>query len=128
MFNDRTIFVFYEHDSLIFCPVLHFLALTLKDDAFKSEHVRCLEDIYGFHIPKPKTSLQLCWKESMKDVPIFRQAEQTLEGMCTSSTRALPYDTFLQHLSRLGKSAGFCDPLTPYCLQRGAGNAVNGLF
>ena len=60
MFDDRTIFVFYKYDSFIFCSVLYFLTLTLKDNTFESEHIRCLEDIYSFHILKSKTSLQLC--------------------------------------------------------------------
>ena len=116
MFNDRTVFVFYEHDSFIFCSVLYFLTLTLKDDTFESEHIRCLKDIYSFYIFKSKISLQLCWKESMKNVSIFQQTEQMLKEMCTLSIKVLSYDIFLQHFSQFKKSAEFCDSLILYCL------------
>lgn len=40
-------FVFYEHDGLVFCPVLHMLNLAFADNAFGSECIQSAQDIYN---------------------------------------------------------------------------------
>lgn len=55
----NVIFVFYEHDCLMFCPILHMLALAFADNAFNSDNIKCAQDIYNITILDFKNSLQL---------------------------------------------------------------------
>ncbi|OXV11259.1 hypothetical protein Egran_00980 [Elaphomyces granulatus] len=58
----------------------------------------------------------------MLNIPVFRRAIHTAEGIRISPDKALPYDTFNQYLQCLG---GFEHKLTPYCIRRGTANAVD---
>lgn len=63
----------------------------------------------------------------MLDVPVFRRADCTLFGVCSSRDRVLQYNAFNQLCQQLGRNAGLEDPLTPYCIKRGTANAVDGI-
>ncbi|KAL9049391.1 MAG: hypothetical protein Q9162_007245 [Coniocarpon cinnabarinum] len=124
--NRPTIFLFHEReDNLTMCPILHMLALALADEAFEAG-IRSVEDIYRLRVTGGRNSLELRWKESMLDVPVFRRLVSSKEGITTSSTRALTYNVFNKSLRDLGQRAGLRWPLTPYCLRRAAGNALDG--
>lgn len=56
-------FVFYENDYLIFCPVLHMLALAFADNAFASDDIKFAQDIYKLIVPEFKESIHLKWKD-----------------------------------------------------------------
>lgn len=127
MFKRHSVkFVFHEHDELIFCPILHFLALAFADNAFASPHISNLDDIYQIRIENFKESIELSWKKEMMKVPVFRRPVRRLNGMDISSNMAEQYDHFRTDLLRLGKNAGFMPPLTSYCLRRGAADVVDG--
>jgi hypothetical protein len=104
----------------------HILSLAFADDAFEAPSLRSAHDVYRMKVPTYKNSIQLRWKEEMAKVPIFRQATRTVDGLRTSSTRALRYSTFNYYLERLGRVTGFEDKLAGYCVRRGTGNAVDG--
>ncbi|OJD26944.1 hypothetical protein ACJ73_01667 [Blastomyces percursus] len=121
-----TTYIFHERDdNLALCPISHFLALALADGAFEAQGINSVEDVFRIRVQAPRNSLQLKWKQSMLNVPIFRRAMHTTEGVRISPDRALPYDTFNQYLQRLGRNAGFEYKLTPYCIRRGTANAVD---
>lgn len=108
------------------CPISHFLALALADQAFEAQGINSPEDIFRIAVPPYRNSLQLRWKPEMLDIPVFRRTIRTVQGMRISPDRALSYDVFNQYLQRLGRNAGLEDPLTPYCIRRGTANAVDG--
>lgn len=121
--------MFHEReDNLALCPILHILSLAVADNAFEASDVQGPENIYGVEVPAYRESLQLKWKKSMLDIPVFRRSIRTKDGIMTSPIRAMGYDTFAKYLKTLGKAAGFRQPLTAYCLRRGAANAVNGTY
>ncbi|PGH23708.1 hypothetical protein AJ80_02314 [Polytolypa hystricis UAMH7299] len=121
-----TTYIFHEqHDNLALCPISHFLALALADQAFEAQGINSSEDVFRIAVPSYRNSLQLRWKSEMLDVPVFRRAVHTAQGMRISCNGALPYDAFNQYLQRLGRNAGLEEPLTPYCIRRGTANAVD---
>ncbi|OJD27699.1 hypothetical protein ACJ73_00909 [Blastomyces percursus] len=122
----RTIYIFHERDdNLALCPVSHFLALALADDAFDAKCINSVEDVLCIRVTAPRNSLHLKWKPNMLNIPVFRRAVHTAEGIRIPPDKALPYDTFNQFLQRLGRNAGFEHKLTQYCIRRGTANAVD---
>ncbi|KAL2364863.1 hypothetical protein RJZ56_002210 [Blastomyces dermatitidis] len=124
--SQPTTYIFHERDdNLALCPVSHFIALALADDAFEARGIVSVEDILRVRVPAHRNSLHLKWKADMLDVPVFRRAIHTAEGVRISPDKALPYDILNQYLQRLGRNAGFENKLTPYCIRRGTANAVD---
>ncbi|KAI9810031.1 MAG: hypothetical protein M1827_006729 [Pycnora praestabilis] len=121
-----TTFLFREEDDPIFCPITHILTLAFVDHAFEAPSLRSVEQIFGLRILKPVNCIQLHWKESMKKIPVFRQAVRAANGFKTSPNKALRYSTFDHYLERLGYATGFEEKLASYCVRRGTGNAVDG--
>ncbi|KAJ3498203.1 hypothetical protein NLG97_g1302 [Lecanicillium saksenae] len=124
--NPKT-FIFYEVDTFLFDAILLFLSLALLDNAFAAE-IQSVEDFYKIRVRAPRRSLEFDWKDSIKDIPIFRQALVTHEGTIqTSPTEAIHYHTYLYYLQRLGLMTGFMQILNPYCIRRGSGEAVEAV-
>lgn len=108
--RDRTTYIFHERDdNLALCPILYFLALAFTDDAFDSGQIRSVEDIFRDYVPLYCKSLKIRWKPQMLDVPVFRRADCTLFGACSSPDRVLQYNAFNQLCQRLGCNAGLED-------------------
>jgi Protein of unknown function (DUF3435) len=120
------IFVFSKVDNLIFDPVLLMIILALNDDAFEF-NIRSVRDIFRTRVRSPRQSLQLQWKSSILQTPIFRQAVPTTNGVQTSSSKALRYHTYLYYLQQLGLATGFMQILGLYDIRRGASNKVDGM-
>ncbi|EER41744.1 FluG domain-containing protein [Histoplasma capsulatum H143] len=104
---------------------LPLLALALADDAFDARGISSVEDVLRIQVMTPRNSLHLKWKPHMLNVPVFRRAVHTAEGIRISPDKALPYNTFNQYLQRLGRNAGFEHKLTPYCIRQGTANTVD---
>ncbi|KAI9855621.1 MAG: hypothetical protein M1824_005948 [Vezdaea acicularis] len=116
-------FVFHERDDhLAFCPILLFLALAFADEAF--EDVSSPEALNRIRVPPCREAIQFRWKNSMLNIPIFRQTESTVNGPRISPTRALPASDYAAYLGKLSLSAGLERKVTPYCLRRGGANAI----
>ena len=98
------------------------------DHAFRAREIQSAEDIFRIEVPDNRNGLELKWKPEILDIPIFRRAEPTPEGIKISANQALTYDAFNQYLQRLGRNVGFQSTLTPYCIRRGTANAVAGKF
>ncbi|KAI9785817.1 MAG: hypothetical protein M1816_008209 [Peltula sp. TS41687] len=125
--NPTTYVIHEQDDNLAFCPIIHFLAIAFADNAFDSEKISKPEDIYNLQVPTNLNSIQIKWKPDMQDKPIFRRATRTADGIRISLDKALAYDTCNKNLKRLGRSAGFSDNVTLYCLRRGVANVVDGV-
>ncbi|OJD25540.1 hypothetical protein ACJ73_03093 [Blastomyces percursus] len=124
--SQPTTYIFHERDdNMALCPISHFLALALADQAFQAQGINSPEDIFRIEVPRYRNSLQLRWRSEMLDIPVFRRTYHTAHGVRVSPDRALPYDAFNQCLQRLGRNAGLEEPLTPYCIRRGTANAVD---
>lgn len=121
----RVTFVFYEHDFLLFCSILHMLSLAFTDHAFDSDDIESIQDIYNHKIPAFKESTTLRWKDEWIPRPIFRRACSTTSGLVTSSVKALPYASYASQMSALGSGAGFRAGVTAYAFRRGAAQVVN---
>jgi Protein of unknown function (DUF3435) len=120
------IFVFSEVDNLIFDPILLMIVFALEDDAFES-NIKSVQDIFRTRVRSPRRSLQLRWKKSILNTPIFRQAIPSTNGIQTSPSKALRYHVYLYYLQRLGLATGFMQILAPYDIRRGTGNKVDGM-
>ncbi|KAI9732135.1 MAG: hypothetical protein M1834_004231 [Cirrosporium novae-zelandiae] len=117
------IFVFYERDDcLVLCPIAHMLGLAFADNAFESDFIKCPEDIFKLEIPPSRRSIELKWKPEMFDIPVFRGIGH--DGS-VSKTRALTYNVFFHDLERIGDVAGFPMKVTPYCIRRAGGMALD---
>ena len=77
-------FLFYEEDDPIFCPIAHMLALVFMDNVFEVPSLKRAEDIFKLKIRWPFNSMQLKWKELMLKTLIFHQAMQCIDGFLTS--------------------------------------------
>ncbi|KAL6712955.1 hypothetical protein ACLMJK_009510 [Lecanora helva] len=120
-------FVFYEHDCLLFCPVLNMLGLAFADNAFECDVIQGIQDIYEHKIPDFKESTQLKWKDDWLPRPIFRRACSTTSETTTSLIKPLRYESLASQIGALGKGAGFRAPLTAYAFRRGAAQVVNSI-
>jgi hypothetical protein len=51
------------------------------DDAFASPHIKCPRDIWRFtNVPDHRHSTPIHFKDSLKNIPIFRRAVRTKHG------------------------------------------------
>ena len=110
---------------LAFCPIAHILALAIADDAFEPQIARNVESLFHAEVRNDRLTTQLRFKASMQDVPIFRQATRSVQGIRTSPDKALRYHVFNDYLQRLGRGTGFREILTAYCVRRGTGNSLD---
>jgi hypothetical protein len=121
------IFVQSEVEDLIFDLTLLTIVFALDDDAFEADF-KSVEDIFRIRVQAPRRSVQLRFKKSMLGTPILRQAVSSAHGVCTSSTKALRYKTFLYYFQRLGMASGMMQILAPYVIRRGTGNELDGTY
>ncbi|KAK4196456.1 FluG domain-protein [Triangularia verruculosa] len=118
-------FILYEVDTLMFDATVLMIAIGFLDDAFRDEF-SSVEDLYSVRTTSNRGSLNLSWKESILDVPIFRHPGS--DCLRTSScVQPIGYNTYLEYLRMLGKHTGFEATITPYAFRRGAGEAIEGV-
>ncbi|EGX47257.1 hypothetical protein AOL_s00091g1 [Orbilia oligospora ATCC 24927] len=119
-------YVLMEVDSpLAFDIVSHVVALAFDDDAFDSKHIRKPEDLFVDEIPKDMDSLELNWKDSIRDTPLIRRAIRTPRGPEISRSQAEVYDTINTQVRNLGQEVGFVNWTKLYIFRRGAGEAMD---
>ncbi|KAF1815641.1 hypothetical protein P152DRAFT_192051 [Eremomyces bilateralis CBS 781.70] len=112
-------------DNLAFCTILQVLSLAFADNAFESDWIKRPKDLYTFSVPFHLQSVQLHWKESMQDIPIFRRSVARGGEVAISPDRSVQYMTPCYQNARLGKSAGIADTLGLYSYHRGAGESID---
>lgn len=118
-------FAFREDDMLIYDPVIPIMGLAFADDAFINEF-KDPEDIYKLVVPANSDRLRLQWKPEWRKRPVFRDVEDSEEGLRIALDKALTYQKERGHLIRLGRSIGLAKVLEWYDLRRGSGKKLNG--
>jgi hypothetical protein len=103
------------------CLVHHFHGLAFADNAF--EDLESPSDYQHLYVPAHKNSISFRIKDTMQDVPIFREC---LRDGALSEDRAMSYNRFAYQLAELCFRVGFRDVLRPTNLRRGTANAANG--
>ncbi|OBT39658.1 hypothetical protein VE00_10676 [Pseudogymnoascus sp. WSF 3629] len=102
-----TIYLFREEELPILCPIVHILAIALKDDVILvGDRPQGAEPFFTTNLQDPMKATQIKWKPSKLKVPIFRQAVRTANGLQTSKHKALRYLTYNYYLDRLRWDAG----------------------
>lgn len=99
----------------------HFLGLAFADDAFLD--LRKPSELERLRIPSHKHSLPLEFKDSKKNMPLFRAIEK---DDSISNYRAMTYNELARELALLGIRTGFLGLLRAYNLRRGTANSVDG--
>lgn len=117
----------HEDDDTVFCPVLQFLALAFADQAFATDDLRLAKQLQNARVQPPLNCQIFQWKESILDIPVFRQPVQVAEGVRTSPDRAWQYDQFHPSLKILGLATGFREIISIYVIRRETGNVMNGM-
>jgi hypothetical protein len=101
------------------------MALALADNAFKNKFTS-LKQIYNLVVPSGQDRIRLKWDNDWAKRPIFRDIENTPNGVRISKTKALQYPKHRHHFIRLGRTCGFRKKLEFYDLRRASGKRLNG--
>ena len=118
-------FAFREDDMLIYDPLIPIMGLAFADGAFINEF-KDPEEIYELVVPPNSDRLRLRWKEDWRKRPVFRDVEDSEEGIRIALDKALKYQKERGHLVRLGRSIGLAKVLEWYDLRRRSGKKLNG--
>ena len=119
----RPVFTYTErNDNLSLCVIQDILELAFLDDPFASERIKEPRDIWRFtHVPGHRLGTPLHFKESIKDIPIFRRAIKNSEGnWITDATQDFRYERAQEYKIATSKSAGFKNPGSLYKYRKGA--------
>jgi hypothetical protein len=54
------------------CPIMSFVTQAFDDEAFKSRYLQTPEQFWTLKIRSYKQKLELKWKDSILDTPVFR--------------------------------------------------------
>ena len=108
---------------LLLCPHTTFLSLAFLSNAFAVTDLTAAA-LYSLKVPPGSGQLLIPWKESMKDVYVFRKLLRTPLGVELSDEH-LPYDFLRTQLRKVGELTNFAFPVGAYCFRRGHGEALN---
>jgi len=122
--SEQKEFAFREDDMLIYNPLIPIMGLEFADEAFINEFKEP-EEIYELVVPQNSDRLRLQWKEEWKR-PVFRDVEDSEDGIRIALNKALKYQKERGYLIRLGRSIGLAKVLEWYDLRRGSGKKLNG--
>ena len=77
----------HENDDPVFCPILQFLAIAFADQVFETADLQFIEQFRNVRI-QPLFRCQIFrWKESIKNILVFRSPTGVAERVRTSSDR-----------------------------------------
>lgn len=111
--------------SLILSPHVSILGLIFADRAFAAPNLTCATQLSTLDIRDGLQQLELLFKPSMLDVPVFRKTVKTAYGYEISPTERLTYATLLAEMKCIGLILGLLQPTRPYCLRYNAANEFN---
>lgn len=97
----------HEDDDPVFCPVLQFLATAFADQAFAAKDLQSVDQLDNVRVSPPRRCQIFRWKESIQDIPVFRQPIWVAEETRTLPDRAWKYEHFHSSLRSLGSATGF---------------------
>ena len=111
-----------RNDNLGLCVIQDILEYAFCDGAFASDRIKEPRDIWRYiHVPAHRLSTPIHFKESLREIPIFRRAVKDSEGKwVTHPTRALLYDQVQEYEISTSKSAGYKKPGSLYKYRKGA--------
>ncbi|KAK5312400.1 hypothetical protein LTR93_011344 [Exophiala xenobiotica] len=113
-------------DNPIFCVITHIVSLAFDDSTCGPPDLDSPDVLFRLRARRDKGCQPIPWRKDMMDVPIFRWAVATKEGVKTSTEKVLTYNVYQAWVRRLGEALGYLQTLTMYCLRRALGNAING--
>ncbi|KAG8415724.1 hypothetical protein J3459_011848 [Metarhizium acridum] len=120
-----TVFLFRENPLPILCPVTHFLAQAIRDDAIEVDGFMHAAPFFSTQIRRSATKVH--WKPSKLKIPVFRKSVRTAGGWIKSATEPMKYSTYAFYLNRIGSELGSKGKWTLYCFRRGHANALLGV-
>jgi Protein of unknown function (DUF3435) len=106
---------------------MYMMALAFADNAFENDFT-CPEDIYKLVVPPESDRIRLQWKGSWAETAIFRDVENTANGIRISWTRSLEYPKHRRQFLRLGRTCGFEKTLEFYDLRRASGKELTSEY
>ncbi|EED12757.1 conserved hypothetical protein [Talaromyces stipitatus ATCC 10500] len=101
------------------------ISIAFEDEAYNAPKDFSPRHLFALRAKKGPCQI-VPWKQKMLDIPVFRRAIKTKDGVETSKDAPLPYNQYHGWLVLLGVALGFIYTLTTYCLRRALGNAING--
>ena len=110
---------------LIYDPLIPIMGLAFADGAVINEF-KDPEEIYELVVPQNSDRLRLQWKEEWLKRPMFRDVEDSEDGIRTALNKALKYQKERGHLIRLSWSIGLAKVLEWYDLRRESRKKLNG--
>lgn len=92
------------------------------DDAFASPHIKCPRDIWRFtNVPDHRHSTPIHFKDSLKNIPIFRRAVRTKYGAWVTDCKVgFSYSQAQEYEKKASAKAGFPDEGSLYKYRKGA--------
>ncbi|KAK6531025.1 hypothetical protein TWF281_007851 [Arthrobotrys megalospora] len=120
--RETTTYALYMYANPSLCPVLLFLALGFTDNAFAE--LSEPSDLRRLRIPDGRDGLELQWKETVMEMPIFRKTMTRSYNGKISDTDPLTTRDFRGDLANLGFRAGYEHRLHPRCFRYGSSNAA----
>lgn len=111
--------------SLILSPHAFLLGLIFTDGAFAAPNLKSATRLSEPDIRPGYQQLELLFKPSMLDVPIFSKSVKTGYGYEISPYEPLTYATLLSLMKNISLILGLLQPTRPYCLRYNAGNEFN---
>ncbi|KAK2591371.1 hypothetical protein QQS21_010948 [Conoideocrella luteorostrata] len=120
-----TIFLFRETPLPILCPVSHFSARAIRDDAIEFDGFNHAAPFFSSHIGR--RAIKVHWKPSVLKTPVFRRSIQTVAGWVKSEIEPMKYSTHGVYLDIRGCDLGSKEKWTSHCFRRGHANALLGV-
>ena len=111
--------------SLILSPHVFLLGLIFTDGAFAAPNLKSATQLSELDIRPGYQQLELLFKSSMLNVPIFSKSVKTGYGYEISPYEPLTYATLLSLMKNIGLILGLLQLTRPYCLRYNAGNEFN---
>jgi len=123
----RKTYTFNLDNNPLFCIITHIIVLAFDDEAFGVPDLISPDQVFRLRVKRSKGSQSIPWKTDLLDIPLFRRAVATKQGVKTSRDKHLTYSQYNSWVKRLGEALGYLQTLTTYCLRRALGNAINGM-
>jgi hypothetical protein len=84
-----------------------------------------VQEIFDLKIPVDRDVLRIKWKKELLNQPFLCDIKNTSEGVRIQKGKAFPYAKYRDIFVRLGRVAGFEQPLELYQLRRASGRNIN---
>ncbi|BDD57460.1 hypothetical protein MAP00_002819 [Monascus purpureus] len=124
------VFTYTErNDNLGLCVIQDILEFAFRDDAFASEYIKELRDVWWYtHVPNHRLSTPIHFKEEVQEIPVFHHAVKDAEGWwITHPTSALPYKKLQEDEVTTSREDGSKVPGSLYKYRKGAAENLRHL-